>query len=235
MSFANHKSNGFYANHQPGQAAVWFNNRAYNNKANFDMTEGSETWELDSSGKFVDICGTREILFFNIASKFNTKLKECDCCLYGKEGNLYNANLTDEKNQFNSWNYRNITIVNDDFLSLDVKELAKERGIDGSLPEINFMKLNPNSPNYKILKSIEDEAKNYEIHNDGTIRKIYKEGDGNEPNEEKKDSGISGWAIFGIVIGIIFFLALIIFLILYLRKKKLDRNENTKNEMQVLN
>ena len=103
------------------------------------------------------------------------------------------------------------------------------------MPEINFMKLNPNSPNYKILKSIEDEAKNYEIHNDGTIRKIYKEGDGNEPNEEKKDSGISGWAIFGIVIGIILFLALIIFLILYLRKKKLDRNENTKNEMQVLN
>ena len=97
------------------------------------------------------------------------------------------------------------------------------------------MKLNPNSPNYKILKAIEDEAKNYEIHNDGTIRKIYKEGGGNEPNEEKKDSGISGWAIFGIVFGIIFFLALIIFLILYLRKKKLDRNENTKNEMQVLN
>lgn len=100
------------------------------------MTEGSETWELDEKGKVVDICGTRELLFFNIASKFNKKLKECDCCLYGNEGNLYNANLTDEKNQFNSWNYRNMTIVDDDFLSLDINELAKERGIDGSLPEI---------------------------------------------------------------------------------------------------
>ena len=97
------------------------------------------------------------------------------------------------------------------------------------------MKLNPNSPNYKILKAIEDEAKNYEIHNDGTIRKIYKEGDGNEPNEEKKDSGISGWVIFGIVIAIIFVIAFIIFLILYMRKKKLHSDENTKNEMQVLN
>ena len=48
------KANGFYSNHQPGKAATWFNNRAYNNKANFDMTEGSETWELDSSGKVVD-------------------------------------------------------------------------------------------------------------------------------------------------------------------------------------
>ena len=40
---ANNKGNEFYANHQPGQAAVWFNNRAYKNKANFDMIEGSET------------------------------------------------------------------------------------------------------------------------------------------------------------------------------------------------
>ena len=57
------KANGFYSNHQPGQAAVWFNNKSYNNKANFDMTEGSETWEVDSKGKVVDICGTREVLY----------------------------------------------------------------------------------------------------------------------------------------------------------------------------
>jgi len=232
---ASNKANGFYSNHQPGQAAVWFNNRAYNNKANFDMTEGSETWELDENGKVVDICGTREILFFNIATKFNKKLKECDCCLYGTEGNLYNANLTDEKNQFNSWNYRNITIVDDDFLSLDIKELAKERGIDGSLPEINFMKLNPNSSNYQILKSIEDEVKNYKILDNGTIIKIYKENEGNEPNEENNDGGISGWAIFGIILGIIFVIGFIIILVIYMRKKKSDSNESIKNEMQVLN
>lgn len=104
------------------------------------------------------------------------------------------------------------------------------------------MKLNPNSSNYQILKSIEDKVKNYEILNNGTIIKIYKdeedknnEDDGNVPDEQTNDSGISGWAIFGIVIGIILFIALIIFLIFYMRKRKLNSDENTKNEMQVLN
>lgn len=166
---ANNKSNGFYANHQPGQAAFWFNNRAYNNKANFDMTEGSETWEVEN-GKVVDICGTREVLFFNIAHKYSNNLKN-SASMYGTEGNLYMANIPDEKNQFNSWIFRDIIIKDNDFLSLDLNELAKERGSDGSLPEINFMKLNPKGPNYEKLKSIEDEAKNYDITNEG---KIYK-------------------------------------------------------------
>ena len=39
--------------------------------------------------------------------------------MYGTEGNLFTANLTEEKNQFNSWNFRNITLSNEDFLSLD--------------------------------------------------------------------------------------------------------------------
>mgnify|MGYP002626898254 FL=1 len=115
---AYNKANGFYSNHQPGQCAVWYNNRAYNNKANFDMTEGSETWELDSKGKVVDICWTREILYFNFGHIYSTKLKTT-CNMYGTEGNLFTANLTEEKNQFNSWNFRNITLSNEDFLSLD--------------------------------------------------------------------------------------------------------------------
>jgi len=165
----NNKANGFYANHQPGQAAFWFNNRAYNNKANFDMTEGSETWEIED-GKVKDICGTREVLFFNIAHKFSNKLKNSGS-MYGTEGNLYMANIPEEKNQFNSWNFRDITIKDSDFISLDLKELGKERGPDGSLPKINFMKLNPNGPNYNYLKSIEDEMKRYDITNDGVIYK----------------------------------------------------------------
>lgn len=67
------KANGFYSNHQPGQAAVWYNNKAYNNKAYFDMTEGNENLELDTKGKVVDICGTREVLFFNFAYKYLVK------------------------------------------------------------------------------------------------------------------------------------------------------------------
>ena len=44
MSFclsAENNSNGFYANHQPGKAATWTNNTAYNNhgSGNFNMLE----------------------------------------------------------------------------------------------------------------------------------------------------------------------------------------------------
>ena len=165
------KSNGFYANHQPGKAATWFNNRAYNNgRANFDMTEGSETWEVDSSGKVVDICGTREVLFFNIAYKYNKYLKD-NGNMYGTEGNLYSANIPDNNNQFNSWNFRDITLSDSDFLSLDVNELAKDRAKDGALPSVNFMKLNPNGPNYSKLKTIEEELAKYEVNDDGAIVK----------------------------------------------------------------
>jgi hypothetical protein len=164
---ANNKANGFYANHQPGQAAVWFNNRAYFNKANFDMTEGSETWELDANGRVKDICGTREVLFFNIAHKYHV-LKNKDS-MYGIEGNLYNAKIPPSNNRFNSWNFRDIKISEKDFLSVDVKELAKPRGVNGALPDIKFMKLNPKGPNYKKLKTIEDNLKNYDVHDNGAI------------------------------------------------------------------
>ena len=66
----NTKNNGFYVNHHPGKATTWFNNRACNSgRANFEMTEGSETWELYSNGKVDDICGIHEVLFFNIVHK----------------------------------------------------------------------------------------------------------------------------------------------------------------------
>ena len=167
---ANMKSNGFYANHQPGQAAVWFNNRAYNNKANFDMTEGSEKWELDSNGKVIDICGTREVLWFNIAHKYSSKLKNTES-MYGTEGNLYMANIPDANNKYNSWNFRDITMKDDDFLSLDLRELTKARGSQGELPSINFLKLNPKGTNYAKLKTIEDELKKYDVNEDGKISK----------------------------------------------------------------
>ena len=168
---ANMKSNGFYANHQPGQAAVWFNNRAYNNKANFDMTEGSETWQVDSEGKVVDINGSREVLWFNIAHKYNTNLKDVGS-MYGTEGNLYRANVPDSNNKYNSWNYRDIKMNDNDFLSLDVRELTKARGSAGELPNVNFLKLNPKGTNYEKLKNIEEELTKYTLNDDnGSINK----------------------------------------------------------------
>ena len=84
---------------------------------------------------------------------------------------MYSAKIPDNNNRFNSWNFRDITISDSDFLSLDVSELAKERGKDGALPKVNFMKLNPKGPNYKKLKTIEDELAKYTVTDDGAIVK----------------------------------------------------------------
>ena len=134
------------------------------------MTEGSEKWELDSNGRVKDICGTREVLFFNIAYKYKRRLNEIGS-MYGTDGNLYAAQIPAKNNQFNSWNFRDITISDKDFLSLDISELAKPRGKDGALPSINFMKLNPKGPNYKKLKTIEDNLAKYDVTDDGAIVK----------------------------------------------------------------
>ena len=258
------KANGFYSNHQPGQAAVWFNNKSYNNKANFDMTEGSETWELDSKGKVLDICGTREVLYFNFAYKYNYNFNNVaeTCNMYGKEANLYMANIPDENNKFNTWNFRDITLTNNDFLSIDKNELARERGEDGKLPEINFMKLNPEGPNYEILKSIEDEMKNYEILDDGTIKikksgssenKGVKDGNVNEnseirnnkinnennneeivDNDKNDDTKLGSGAIVGIVLGIIATISIIILIIVFLRKKNKVINELVSTDNKTI-
>ena len=148
---ANNKSFGFYANHQPGKAATWTGNKAYNNKANFNMCEGNENETLDSSGRIIDAPGTREELHGNIAHKYAKGLSSAG--QNGKEGNLYNSNLDSTLNSGNSWNL-GITITDSDFQSLDVSQLAAPRKADGSLPDITFMELNRNGANYKKLSSL---------------------------------------------------------------------------------
>ena len=49
------------------------------------------------------------------------------------------------------------------------------------------MKLNPNGPNYELLKTIEEEMKNYEIKSDGTIVKINQNEEEEEEEEEHRD------------------------------------------------
>ncbi len=91
--------------------------------------------------------------------------------MYGKEGNLYRANVPDSNNKYNSWNYRDITMKDDDFLSLDIRELTKPRGTAGELPNINFLKLNPKGTNYEKLKNIEEQLSKYVLNDDGSISK----------------------------------------------------------------
>lgn len=122
---ANNASHGFYANHQPGQAATWTYNTAYNNKGgNFDMLERVSTTNS------TDIAGTREVLHYNIAYS-GTSFK--------------NANLPAQNYTNNSWSKTGVSVSIDDFQSLDATQMTKSRGANGTLPEISFMHLNSNS------------------------------------------------------------------------------------------
>lgn len=121
---ANNAGHGFYANHQPGQAATWTNNTAYNNAhGNYNMLERVST--TDST----DIAGTREVLHYNIAYE-GTAIEYA---------NLPDANETD-----NSWT-SDVTVSSSDFKSLDASQIMNARGKNGVLPTITFMHLTSGS------------------------------------------------------------------------------------------
>lgn len=113
---ANNASNGFYANHQPGQAANWTYNTAYGNSgANYNMLERVSA--TDST----DIAGTREFLRCNIS--YNGSIKNIGSGT--KVGSC-------------SWN-SSYNCTADDFVSFDASQLTAARGSNGTLPTITFM------------------------------------------------------------------------------------------------
>ncbi len=115
-------ANGFYANHQPGQAANWTYNTAYGNKtSNYNMLE--RVSPTDST----DIPGTREVLRYNIS--YNGSIKNIGSGT--KVGSC-------------SWNSA-YNCTADDFVSLDASQMTKARGADGVLPIITFMQLKSGS------------------------------------------------------------------------------------------
>ena len=122
---ANNAGHGFYANHQPGKAATWTYNTAYNNAhGNYNMLE--RVSPTDST----DIAGTREELHYNIAFQ-------------GID--IEYANLSSWQVSDNSWTKSGIEVTKGDFQSLDATQMTKARGSNGILPNITFMHLNSNS------------------------------------------------------------------------------------------
>lgn len=122
---AKNRANGFYANHQPGQAANWLNNTAYSNSsANFNMLEAIDTSPANSS-----VPGTREILHNNLA--------------YLGTGT---SNLNETGSMVsNNWFTLPVTVSPNDFQSLDATQMTLPRKADGSLPDLTFMHLTPGS------------------------------------------------------------------------------------------
>jgi len=123
---ADNGANGFYANHQPGQAANWYNNTAYDNAGdNFNMLEAINT----TPGPTSAVPGTQEVMHNNLA--------------YLGTGT---ANLDESGSMVsNNWFTLPLTVKAADFQSLDASQMTLPRQADGSLPDITFMNLTPGS------------------------------------------------------------------------------------------
>jgi hypothetical protein len=118
---ASNNAHGFYANHQPGQAATWTNNTAYNNRsANWNMLERVSTTDA------TDIPGYREVFHYNIAFTGTTIIND-------------NNSATNKTN--NSWTKSGVSVTSADFQSTDATQITRARNSDGSLPSITFMHL----------------------------------------------------------------------------------------------
>ncbi len=123
---ADNGANGFYANHQPGQSAIWLNNSSYNNgSADFNMLEATDT----QPGPTSSVPGTREVMHNNLAYLRTL---------------LANLNESDARVADNFFNLP-VSISAADFLSLDASQLTLPRNADGSLPDISFLHLAANS------------------------------------------------------------------------------------------
>jgi hypothetical protein len=121
------KSNGFYANHHLG-GSNWYNNTAFQNGNNYNMLNRKATTVTDY---LTDVPGyghvMRNNLGFNARGQEIAKIDIAKCDL--------------------SHNYFDlpVTVNSSDFVSLDFNLLTKPRKTDGSLPDIDFMKLVPDS------------------------------------------------------------------------------------------
>lgn len=138
ITYAN-KNQGFYANHHLG-GLDFINNSAYHNRRNFNMVNRKSVEEC------VNVDGYRHLLIGNVAFSPSSEGEDC------VNINLNLSTLSD--NSFDG----SVKISSSDFKSLDTSELLLPRNPDGSLPDINFLKLNETSPFYSRGMGWEFEA-----------------------------------------------------------------------------
>jgi MYXO-CTERM domain-containing protein len=118
-------ASGFYANHSAG-GNDWFNNTAYDNGTQFNML--ASTWDADGNRTDgVTLTGDKVHRMRNNVGFPND-----------------NTNMNGVENTFNTWNL-NIVPANNDFVSLMDAGFMGPRQPDGSLPNLDFMKLRAGS------------------------------------------------------------------------------------------
>tara|TARA_R110002050_G_scaffold55296_1_gene124883 strand:- start:10880 stop:12565 length:1686 start_codon:yes stop_codon:yes gene_type:complete len=124
---AKNKQSGFYANHHL-EGNNWFNNSAFQNRRNYNMLNCKE---LNSQDFATDVPGWNHHLVNNLGFGASTaEIVEIDkprCIL---KNNYFDLS---------------VTVNSSDFISTDESELASSRNADGSLPSINFLKLEASS------------------------------------------------------------------------------------------
>lgn len=116
------KANGFYSNHHI-TGSNWFNNSAYKNSVNYNMLNRM-------ADNIVDVDGYGHKMRNNLGFKGGRETDKLDVLKCDVATNYFTLP---------------ITITEADFVSLDESLLVLPRQADGSLPEIGFMKLTPNS------------------------------------------------------------------------------------------
>jgi hypothetical protein len=117
------RGNGFYANHSLG-GNTWYNNTSYRNGTQYNMLA---TDPVDSSGTKVILTGDKVHRMRNNIGYPNR-----------------NSNMEGVDTTFNSWD-RMITPADSDFVSVSDTGHMGPRQADGSLPNIDFMKLSATS------------------------------------------------------------------------------------------
>lgn len=132
LAFRN-KANGFYANHHVEQGNRWYHNTAYRNSVNFNMLSQYITKSTKTGNDTtIDCPGIRHTLHNNLSLR------------YGTQRDTLNLGTSDIRS--NSFTLDSEIIFGTaDFVSLNDAELMAPRREDGSLPDIDFMKLRPGS------------------------------------------------------------------------------------------
>ncbi|MDE6650460.1 MAG: DUF4990 domain-containing protein [Muribaculaceae bacterium] len=155
ITYAN-KNQGFYANHHLG-GLDFVNNSAYRNRRNFNMVNRKSVQEA------VDVDGYEYYLANNVA--FSPVQDGADCININKiESSLSN-------NTFDG----TCSVGPSDFKSLDASELLLPRKADGSLPDIEFLRLRETSKAFRNLMGWEFENSNelHSIYFDSYIDNAY--------------------------------------------------------------
>jgi len=117
------RANGFYANHHPG-GNYWYNNTSYLNGTNFNMLNRSADFTADVPG-------------YNHVLKNNLSL----------EPRTYETQHIDSTKcdiSYNSFTLP-LKVSKSDFINTDQSLLTAGRKADGSMPDIDFLKLKKNS------------------------------------------------------------------------------------------